>query len=93
MTFRLSRRPGRRIRVFPFAIWSRAALLTWLLASSWLTQRVRMARESGDRGEVLAWVALAVGGVVLAGFVLAAVRDKSETIVNNICTNADPTTC
>jgi hypothetical protein len=73
-----------------------ALLVGWILAqitTRAIVARVEQARASNDRGQALSWVVLAVGGAAIAIFVLAKVRDKSETIVNNTCTNADPTTC
>ena len=69
-------------------LWVSAQTLTGLVLA-----RVKKGTESGERGEVLVWVVLAVGGAAIAYLVLAQFRDKTETIVNNICTNADPTTC
>lgn len=93
MTSHPSRLSEDSARTGPLHRMTMAALLSWILMEAWVGGRLREARASRDRGDALAWAALAVGGVLLAAFVLAGVRNKSETIVNNICTNADPTTC
>ena len=60
-----------------------------------LAHTVERARreQPNDRGDVLSTTVLAVGFVVLAGVILFAFRGKAETIVGNVCTNADPSTC
>jgi hypothetical protein len=55
--------------------------------------RARGDTASRDRGDVVSTTALAVGMVLVAGFVVFAMRDKAETIVGNVCTNTDPGTC
>ena len=71
------------------------ALLCWVTAHRWsraaLTRATTAAR--GDRGDVLSTAVIAVGLVIIAAGVLVVLRAKSQTIVHNICTNADPTTC
>jgi hypothetical protein len=57
------------------------------------TSRHPARREGRDRGDVLASTALTVGLVLLAGAVLFALRNKADSIVDNVCTNADPSTC
>jgi hypothetical protein len=32
-------------------------------------------------------------GLIIAGLVLAVLKNKASDVTNNICTNADPTTC
>ena len=73
-----------------------ALLLLWIsahLVVGLVITRVKKGMESEDRGEVLGWVVLAVGAAAIAAFILTQVRGKAEIISNNICTNADPTTC
>jgi hypothetical protein len=70
-----------------------------LLGYAWLAGQIRaQAQRIGprlrdDRGDALGWAALALGGVVLAIVVIIVARQKATTIVSNICTNPDPTTC
>ena len=93
MTSRPRRTTGPDTPGSALATLGRVCLMCWLLTQAWVAGRVQEARTSPDRGAALVWAALAVGGLMLVGLVLAGLRDKSETIVNNICTNADPTTC
>jgi len=65
----------------------------WLAA--WITGQLRhlyVARRE-DRGEALATAAIAVGLVIIAGIVIAVLKAKGQDIANNVCTNADPSTC
>jgi hypothetical protein len=70
-------------------------LLCWALAQTWSKLAADRTRTSarGDRGDALTYVVLAVGGAAIAAAVLLILKTKSQTIVNQICTNADPTTC
>jgi hypothetical protein len=65
-------------------------LLTYLTVTARLTGPSRRGR---DRGEGLAWAALAVGGLAIVAIVVFILKDKATTIARNICTDADPTNC
>ena len=91
MTFR--RPTARDTRTDWPARLSEVPLLAWLLTQSWAAERLQDVRRTGDRGDALVWVALSLAGIALVGLVLVGLRDKGTTLVNNICTNADPTTC
>jgi hypothetical protein len=71
------------------------SLLFWVIAQRWaraaVTRTTTAAR--GDRGDALSTAVIAVGMVLLAAGVVAVLKAKSQTIVNHVCTNADPTTC
>jgi hypothetical protein len=84
------RRPAARTLGLP----THLALLCWLTLT-WAIGAVqrRMPARSDDRGEALAWAAITVGAVLIAGAVLLVIRGKAQTIANNVCTNADPSTC
>ncbi|WP_131770940.1 hypothetical protein [Candidatus Protofrankia californiensis] len=66
-----------------------------LLAYTWLTLQARRIRSQprDDRGDALSTAVIAVGLVALAALVILILRQKAQTIANNVCTNADPTTC
>lgn len=66
---------------------------TSLIAASLTRVRGRLKGQPQDEGSVLADAAMVVGLVLIAGLVLLALRGKATTITNNICTNADPSTC
>jgi len=71
-------------------------LLAWATLVTWramVVHRINTARATGERGEALAYAAITVGGVIIAGIILAAVKAKGQSITTNICTNADPATC
>jgi len=72
-----------------------AAILCWLTITGCICVASRRARavRSGDRGEALAAAAIAVGMVIIAGIVIAVLKTKSQDIAQNVCTNADPSTC
>jgi len=72
-----------------------AAIVCWLFITAWIgvaSHRARAVR-SDDRGEALAAAAIAVGMVIIAGIVIAVLKTKSQDIAQNVCTNADPSTC
>jgi hypothetical protein len=50
-------------------------------------------RRGGDRGDGLAWAALAVGGLAIVTVVVLILKEKAASIARNVCTEADPTTC
>jgi len=71
--------------------------LTVLLVLGWLwladiPGRLWRTRHN-DSGEGLPYAVIVVGAVAIAGAILYVVRQKAQTVTNNICTNADPTTC
>ena len=75
-------------------------LLFWIVVQSWSDTAIRAAmtrttgtQEERERGEALSTVAIAVGMVIIAGLILTALKVKSQTIVSNVCTNADPSSC
>lgn len=59
------------------------------------TERIATVRRrmNDDRGDALSTAAIAVGLVLLAGIVIVILTNKGKTIANNVCTNADPSTC
>jgi hypothetical protein len=72
----------------------------WIALHSWSQNAVRAALERAtvpaherERGEALSSAAIAVGMVIIAGIIVAALKTKSQTIVSNVCTNADPSSC
>ena len=69
------------------------AVHLWL--TGWVAGRLRhlSAARRADRGEALATAAIAVGLVIIAGIVIAVLKGKGQDIANNVCTNADPSTC
>jgi hypothetical protein len=76
-----------------FGIWAgtHAVMFAPVLVS--LAERRTAALRRDDRGEALAWAAVTVGAVLIAGAVLLILKGKGSAIANNVCTNADPTTC
>ncbi len=63
------------------------------LGLSTLVHRLTTPRR-GDRGESpVSTAVIVVGLVLIAGVVLIIIRQKATATANNICTNADPTTC
>lgn len=74
------------------------AVYTWLAMTELMNAglhrvRVRAGEEDPEEGSILSEVAWIVGILMIAGVVILAVRGKATTLTNNICTNADPTTC
>jgi len=82
------------------ALSAHTLLWCWIVVQSWAQDAVRaaVARASvpageGERGEALSTAAITVGLVIIAGAILLALKAKSTTIVSNVCTNADPSSC
>ncbi|WP_131788019.1 hypothetical protein [Protofrankia symbiont of Coriaria ruscifolia] len=66
--------------------------LTRLWLSTFLHQLATTRRD--DRGDSpVSTAVIVVGLVLIAGIVVAIIREKAIDTANNICTNADPTTC
>jgi threonine/homoserine/homoserine lactone efflux protein len=94
-SFRRSPHPAHTRATKLTALGAHAAILCWLSITGWIgsaSHRARAAR-SDDRGEALAAAAIAVGMVIIAGIVIAVLKTKSQDIAQNVCTNADPSTC
>jgi hypothetical protein len=65
----------------------------WLTTQIGARARHLCATRRDDRGNAVVTAVLTVGLVLIAAVVLAVLRDKGEQIANNVCTNADPSTC
>jgi len=51
------------------------------------------ALKRDDRGNALVTATITVGLLLIAAVVLTVLRNKGEQIAENVCTNADPSTC
>jgi hypothetical protein len=71
------------------------ALALWRVSSAATARTSVQRRRAGDdRGAgVVEYLALTLGGLMLAGVIFAILRGRGEEMANNVCTNADPTTC
>jgi hypothetical protein len=65
--------------------------LVWLSVAA-LTQKLAAIKRD-DRGNALVTATITVGLLLIAAIVLSVLRDKGVEIANNVCTNADPSTC